>query len=261
MDNRRLSSEAALPPEECLADVQHRFEGLVLNLIDADNAKERLPFKYVSPEWLGAPGWYFWPKGMRGVYFLRLESASGTGEAVEGHFSLYYYPHPGEEIFASYSLVEQLARVSDLFSRKPPEDIGACCCRHGHAHDGYSDLGDGLGIPVPEKRAELKPWLYRLGAVMFTWEGNKLSRCKVEAPFRSCTWAIDKVSVADEKGNGLTVLDRHDPDRNLPAWDLCRSFTLRFLDGLSLIAIGHTLKRAIIGSDTCSICDMTYMLE
>lgn len=258
---QRQTCEISLPTDGGLVAAQQCFEGLVLNLINADNARERLHFKYVSPEWLGVPGWYFWPKKMRGVYFLRLESAAVRGTATEGYFVLYYYPHPHEEVFAAYSLIEQLARVSDLFSRKQPEHIGVCCCRQGHAAGDFSDLNDGLGIPVPKQRAKLKPWLYHLGAVMCLWEGGKLRRCKAEAPFRSCTWAYDKVTISDEQGNDYTVLDRHGLDRNLPAWELCRFFTLSLLGDLSLLQIKHTLESESSGSDTCSICDMTFALD
>jgi hypothetical protein len=255
------ADETALLPDESLAVAQQRFEGLVLALINADDARERLHFKYIGPEWLDAPGWYFWPKNRRGVYFLRLESAAGSGPATDGRFALCYYPHPDEEVFAAYSLIEQLARVSDLFSRKRPEHIGACCCRPEQAAGDLSDLGDGLGIPVPEKRAALKPWLYSLGTVTCRWEGDRLRRCEVEAPFRSCTWAFGKTAVADGQGNDITVLDRHDLDRNLPAWELCRFFTLGFLDGLGLLDIRHRLERASLGSDPCSICAMTFALD
>lgn len=261
MANERQTIESALSSDESLVVVQQCFESLVLNLINADNAKERLHFKYVSPEWLEAPGWYFWPKNKRGVFFLRLESAAGRDTVFDGFFALYYYPHPREKVFACYSIVEQLARVSDLFSRKQPEQAGACCCLHGHAPSDFSDLGDGLGIPVPEKRAKLKSWLYRLGAVTCCWEGGRLKRCKVEAPFRSCTWAFKRVTATDGQGNDFTVLDRHDMDRNLPAWELCRFFILNFLNDLNLLKIKHTLERESQGQDICSISDMTFALE
>ena len=261
MANHRQPIEPAFPPEKNLVVVQQRFERLVLNLINADNAKDCLPFKYISPEWLGAPGWYFWPKNKRGVYFLMLESAACRGRATNGHFALYYYPHPHEEVFAAYSFIEQLARVSDLFSRKQPEHIGACCCQQEQAAGDFSDLSDGLGIPVPEKRAQLQSWLYSLGTVTCRWEGNKLRHCKAEAPFRSCTWAIEAVTVTGEQGTDLTVLDRHGLDRNLPAWDLCRFFTLSFLDSLSPLKIEHTLESESSGTEPCSICSMNFALK
>lgn len=261
MADERQTIEAVLSSDESLVVVQQCFESLVLNLINADNAKERLHFKYVSPEWLGAPGWYFWPKNKRGVFFLRLESAVGRDVVFDGYFALYYYPHPREEVFASYSLIEQLARVSDLFSRKQPEHIGACCCRQGYTTSDFSDLSDGLGIPIPERRAELKPWLYLLGAVTCRWEADKFRRYKAEAPFRSCTWTVDKVTATDEQGNDFIVLDRYDLDRNIPTWDLCRFFTLNFLGDLSLLGINHTLEREFLDPNTCGISNMTFSLE
>jgi len=248
------------PAAENLGLAERSFADLVLRLINIENAKERLHFKYVSPEWLGDPGWYFWPKDRRGVYFLRLETALPDDAGVEAGFALHYYPHPEEEVFTRYSFLEQLARASDLFSSARPQAAGACCCHEDRTPSNYADLHDGLGIPVPEKRAELKHWLYRVGTVACRWENGQPKRFKAEAPSRSCTWACEKITVPAENGNDFTLIDKRELDRDVPAWELCLSFSLNFLNDISLLNIKRILAGCFLAADSHRFNNIDFAL-
>lgn len=222
--------------------VRGLFENLLLTLISVDNARSSLRFKYVSPEWIGRPGWYFWPKSRPGVYFLRLDTACPEGGLWDASFALYYYPHPKEDVFERYSFDEQLTRVSAVFSQEKPEGGCGCLCA-GEPHAGhFADLHDGIGLPVPEVREELNAWLFHIGGVALRWDGERLRRCGIEAVNRSRTWACRDVTLTDEDGHAHTVLRRGEPDRDVPAWELCTAFIGDFLAGLRLLEIDHAVE-------------------
>ena len=224
-----------------ISQVQGLFESLVLQLISAEGARDILHFKYISPEWAGNPGWYFWPKSRPGVYFLRLESASGRGDQLASQWQLYYYPHPDETVFEAYSLDEQLARLSDLFPSSKPECACCCDCCEEHAQSDFSDLPGGTGIPVPEVRERLNSWLFCVGDMSFTWEMERLGRCAVEAPDFSLTWAYMNIFATDKKEHPLPLLTRYETDRKIPAWDICHEFAVSLLSDLRVIDIVTTL--------------------
>ena len=223
-------------------EVKGLFERLVLQMISLDRARNILHFKYVSPEWAGNPGWYFWPKSRPGVYFLRLESASGEGDQLISQWQLYYYPHPDESVFEDYSLDEQIARLSGLFPASKPEGACRCECCEEHALNDFSDLLDGVGIPGPEVRERLNSWLFCAGDMRLTWENEKIGRCIVEAPECSCTWACMDIAAKDPEGNEIPLLKRGEPDRKVPAWEICHEFAGSLLSDLQLIGIVSVLQ-------------------
>lgn len=220
------------------------FENLVLQLIATEDARNILHFKYVSPVWGQKPGWYFWPKSRPGVYFLRLESSSCQGNRLKSHYQLCYYPHPEENVFENYSLDEQIARLSDLFSSIKPDGEYRCeCCDEPAAND-YADLPNGAGIPMPEIREQLNSWLFCIGDMNFNWDVDveKLESCTVEAPDCSLTWAYMDVFATNKEGLEFSLLKKYEPDRKIPSWDICHEFTVNLLKDLSIIGIGSTLS-------------------
>lgn len=206
------------------------IEELILTLINCDNAKKNLHFKYVSPEWIGAPGWYFWPKEREGVYFLKLVDARPQKEVIKSILHVYYYPHPQEEVFWHYSFVEQLTRLSHVFQGSIPGHSEACPCHSDHEHHDFADLQEGLGIPVPQFRGEINPWLYRLGELSCLWDKGILKHLSIEAQARSQTWSCTNLY-----GEGMNGAILYEIDRDLPAWDLVKEFSTGFLEDLKTI--------------------------
>ena len=223
--------------------VKGLFESLILQMISTEGARDSLHFKYISPEWAGNPGWYFWPKSRPGVYFLRLESASCHGNQLASRWQLYYYPHPKESVFDCYSLDEQLARLSDLFPSAKPESACCCECSEEHGRHDFSDLPDGAGIPSHEIRERLNSWLFCVGDMGFAWESEKLERYTFEAPEVSLTWAYMDIFATDQQNHKLPLLSRYETDRKIPAWNLCNEFATSLLSDFLLLNIVATLQQ------------------
>ncbi|HWQ62233.1 MAG TPA: hypothetical protein VN521_07970, partial [Negativicutes bacterium] len=174
----------------------------------------------ISFDWTGPCGWFFWPRNHRGVYLLKEQSSA---QSEGDRFYLYYYPHPDEDVFADFSLAEQVARVSEVFSSQGVQ-FYEDCCEHGHGGcrgGPFQDLRAGKGIPVPAARERLAASLYWVGALTFGWRGGRLRSLTVEAPCRSRTWAI--VDIPGPRGDG-PALRAGDIDRNVPCWQLAWSF-------------------------------------
>ncbi len=199
-----------------------RMESMLFSLVERGTDKAvraRMHFKYISFDWVGPCGWFFWPRRRRGVYLLKEQAAARD----DARFSLYYYPHPDEGVFGDFSLAEQAARVSGIFSSQGVQFYEGCP-EHGHCdcrEEPFADLREGKGIPVPAARERLSASLYWVGALTFGWRGGRLHSLTVEAPLRSRTWAI--VDIPGPRGDG-PALRAGDIDRNAPCWRLAWGF-------------------------------------
>lgn len=238
--------------------VKGYFEELILALINSDNARENLHFKYVSHEWIGSPGWYFWPKKRDGVYFLKLVNAVLLEGGIDTLIHVYYYPHPQEDVFRHYSFVEQVTRASYVFSSSKPGQSEACPCHSDHQHHDFADLQDGLGIPVPQVRNEINPWLYCLGELTCFWKKGQLINLGIEAQTRSQTWSCRSIC---ENDMGKTILDRNEIDRDLPAWELIRAFCLEFLKDLRHIGIFCKSEEEFLSEDSSGMKNIRFNLN
>ena len=267
MKNVHTQALIANPVTICLAEeplflTKDLFENLILNLISVENAKDRLHFKYVSPEWIGNPGWYFWPKSKLGVYFLRLENAYAAAKGIlESSFRLYYYPNPQEKVFDCYSFDEQLARVSAVFGHAKPECSCTCLCLNEPPTGNFSDLSGGTGLPVPEVRGKLNTWLFQIGDAVLRWESEQINCCKIEAPNRARTWACRDVTVIDQNGHTQTILKRSEIDRDIPAWKLCNDFLSSLLQDLHLLGFGYSLEEEQLDQTFYTFQKKTFRLK
>lgn len=204
------------------AQARSRLEDLLFSLVERGVDKDvrvRMHFKYISFDWVGPCGWFFWPRRRQGVYLLKMQSSALDGD----RFFLYYYPHPDEGVFSDFSLAEQAARVSEVFSS---QGVGFYegCPEHGHCDCGeepFRDLRQGKGIPVPVARERLSASLYWIGALTFGWRCGQLDVLTLEAPVRSRTWAI--TDIPGPLGDG-PALRAGDIDRNAPCWRLAWGF-------------------------------------
>lgn len=237
------------------------MEELILSIITVDSAKSRVSFKYVSPEWIGSPGWYFWPKERLGVFFIRLEYAQVKENVLETLFDLYYYPHPEEDVYGGFSCIEQAVRVNDIFSKKGVAFAVACECQNHCGQDEFSDLRDGKGVPSPQYRQALSPWLYRIGAIRAAWNGNELQEWGVEAQVISRTWGVMDVALPGDDGKTHMILERHGVDRNLYAWELAECFCSNFLADLQVLEMSPIIKEKTISTDPYAKNKVVFSLD
>ncbi|MBN1827600.1 MAG: hypothetical protein JW884_00435 [Deltaproteobacteria bacterium] len=186
-------------------------DSLLHDIMNRDNAKERSNFQYVSFDWSGLPGWYFWPKGRDGVYALK-ELENERHDRQNGHnacFALYYYPALHEAAMADYSLFERVVRKSELFDENEIH-VSGCSCHHGEEIAAKPTAWGGIhrskGIPTHYGREVMSPDLFVVASVELEWTKEQLAGCTVRAPERWRTVVGDKL------------------DRNMPCWDLAWSF-------------------------------------
>lgn len=246
---------------DCMLEIRGLFEELILTMLNNDNARENLHVKYVSPEWVGNPGWYFWPKERKGVYFLKLTKVTPLGGGLESLLQLFYYPHPQEDIFRQFSFVEQLTRVSHVFQSTKPQQGEACPCHSQHEPHDFADLIDGIGVPVPQVRSELNPWLYRLGEVICYWEKGKMVYLGFEAQVRSQTWSYGNIKSVPERGKSKVLLEGYEMDRDLPAWELTKNFCLELLNDLKTIGISSETEEVVDFEDSSGINKIRFKLN
>lgn len=234
------------------------FEGKLFDIFERagdEAARAAMNFKYISFDWVGAPGWFFWPRARRGVYQIKEQAVRQGGDKTTVRFSLYYYPHPDEDVFIDFSLAEQAARVSEIFGSQGVLFYEGCS---GHGHCGcreepFQDLREGKGIPVPDARGRLADSLYWVGALTLLWRQDDLEALTLEAPRRSRTWAI--VDIPGPRDGGLE-LKAGDIDRNVPCWHLAKSFAVALTEdfGRAIFSIRQfddlgkeAMKRCVIG--------------
>ena len=212
-------------------NARSEIEELVLHIQRRDDAHERSVFRYMGYDWSGDLGWYFWPKERAGVFSLKEQDSTWHEQTLQSVFRLYYYPDLDEETSAMFSLQEQMVRASELFTRQRPK-FSACCALHESTSDHplaepFADLANGTGIPTVQARQSMCPALFCIGELTFQWEQERLCSCRIEAPIRSQTFAIRDVFLPSVDGQGETlVLKAREIDRNVPCFELARSFVL-----------------------------------
>jgi hypothetical protein len=246
--------------EKMVLPAKGLMEELLLSIITQENAKNRVHFKYVSPEWIGMPGWYFWPKDKKGVFYIKLDRALNKDDGLQCMYSLYYYPHPEEEDFAHFALLEQVARVSDLFSKTGVSFNESCPCQSHCEDEEFVDLKDGIGIPTPQERDSLNPWLFRIGSFETLWKDGVFKECGVEAQVLSQTWVIESVAFPEEEGEGRIIMEKHSMDRSLSTWALAEYFCMSFLSDLKVLDITSNVNEKRISIDPYSTNKLSFSL-
>lgn len=195
-------------------DARILLNNLLFFAMHRPEARDKGAFKYVSADWIGLPGWFFWPKNRTGVFLLKLK---------ENVSCLYYYPSLDEPVFEKFSCLEQLVRTSDLFSRSGV-DFSTECPHCECNETNFKDLEGGKGIPTPEARQQISSELFAVGEIMFGWENERLISIKAKAPCRDRTWAKSALDITTETGL-LRLLEAGALDRDLPCWELTSEFT------------------------------------
>lgn len=189
------------------------------DIMNRDNAKARSNFDYISFDCSGFPGWYFWPKGRKGVYALKeLENERrGRRNRHNAFFALYYYPALTEEVTADYSLFEQIIRKSELFDEGEIHVSG--CCHRDEEIDleplARCSTHRSKGVPTHYGREVMKGDLFVVASVELQWMKDLLTCCIVRAPERWRTLVGDKV------------------DRHIPCWELAWFFVHAFTSELN----------------------------
>ena len=208
------------------------FNNLLFFAMHRPDAREKGEFRYVSADWIGLPGWFFWPKNRLGVFLLKFQEAfsSTSKQHLTTVCRLFYYPSLDEPLFENFSCSEQLLRASDSFSRLGVDfstECPHCECVEG----AFKDLENGKGIPTPEARQRIAAALFAVGEINLVWLEDDLQRVEVKAPVRDQSWAKDAVDVLTENGP-VRLLEAAALDRDLPCWELTSGFAddlVRFL--------------------------------
>ena len=199
------------------------------------DAKENSAFKYVSADWVGLPGWFFWPKNRPGVFLLKINNVLNafSDQGAEIFCRLLYYPSLEEPLFEQYSCSEQLLRASEFFSRKGVEFSTECPhCECSPTH--FSELSEGKGIPTPEARQQISDEFFSVGEIKFCWDKDDLICVRVNAAYRDQTRATTAVEIVVESGV-VRLLGKNEVDRDLLCWDLAADFTQALLHFLPVV--------------------------
>lgn len=211
---------------------KNAMTGLLFLAMNQPEARNAGSFKYVSADWIGSPGWFFWPKSRPGVFLLKLSRAvvSAPANHTSHEYLLHYYPSLNETLFNHFSCVEQMIRVSDFFGKQGVQfstECPHCDC----ADANFKDLTEGKGIPSPQTRHLLSNELFVVGKIRLIWQNGDLLRIESTAPVRDQTWAEKPVEIAAQGGT-VRLLEAGSLDRDLPAWAITDCFTkelIRFL--------------------------------
>jgi hypothetical protein len=221
--------------------------------------RQGMNFKYISSDWIGTPGWFFWPRGKRGVFLVKEQRFEKLYKnKASADFALYYYPHPEEAVFTDYSFAEQVTRVSELFSREGVAFFSGCC-EHGHDNcneERFQDLQEGKGIPTPAARERLSETLFRIGSITLVANNDTLSQAIVQAPIRSRTWSIVDIPCFN---SSELLLNAGEIDRNVPCWELADFFITGLINDIGLTA-GSCCQEGGANIDEVSRCvyDLHY---
>lgn len=208
-------------------------------------AKENSAFKYVSADWIGLPGWFFWPQNRPGVFLLKLTNISNAlpDHSVETFYRLFYYPSLEEPLFEQFSCSEQLLRASAFFSRKGVEFSTEC--PHCECNPtAFAELSEGKGIPTPEARQKISDELFAVGEIKFSWKNDDLSCVRVNATYRDQTRTKAAVEILAESGV-VRLLEADEVDRDLPCWDLAAEFTQALVHFLPVVVHDHSVAEKI----------------
>jgi len=250
--------------EMCPAEeTRHLMQHLIFRVIHRDNAKSLSHFKYIGFDWNGIPAWYLWPKENPGVYAAKESWSESNGEFVRAGFTLYYYPHPEEEAFTDFSVVEQLVRVSDFFDTQGVH-LFSSCCGHGHRHDHpaekpFQDLAKEKGVPTPSGRETLCSSLYFVGSIRCTWLSLGLIHFEVESLVRSRTFAVTNIKVPSESADEMRiVVHAREKDRDVPCWHLSWLFSKAFADDLH---IPYAIDRYHVPDNPDGVCHARFTFQ
>lgn len=195
-----------------------------------ENPCSRLQFISPIP---AETAWYLWLTIRPGVYEIQLEAWGKQG----GEFLLRYYPRPEEEIFASFSVGEQILRVSHYFTDEILEASNEgterenCTCPaaslHPHHHSQPHETQITKGIPRWKFRSQLHPTLFLIGrcSISFT-EDNCLHLEAVSQNYWK-HYSLDGIKILGEDTE-YWLVPPHGLNRNVPGWELTHDL-FRFL--------------------------------
>lgn len=196
--------------------------------------------------------WYFWLKGTKGVYELKLIKVDETSLGEYSNFYLKYYPNFEDEVFETYSCAEQFVRMGDLFEQTNVEiaeehELCPCCgssqCEHEHTDKHF--VSRSKGIPKLLQRKNLSPELFCIGNIEFEIRDNVLTSMIIATASRLVKYAVNGVLVIGEDGISREIIGKNEIDRNIPGVELCKPFYEFLLEKMLGILSVHSLKQII----------------
>ena len=192
---------------------------LLYSLLD-DKIREHIGLKGVSQFFHSGEGWYFWLLQRKGVYEIEFLGREEKNSRVSIEFSLKYYPHPDEAVFADYSIFEQLMRLQYPFEQN---------------------------CPTPQCRENLSPHFFYIGKINLLWydEAVLLSVCSQN---RWIEYLKQGLKIKNNEGVLQEVLGAGEKDRNIPGWDLSfdfynclmKAFCFAYRSAPQLISLKHS---------------------
>lgn len=197
--------------------------------------------------------WYFWLKGVKGVYELKLAHTEEADAREHSWFYLRYYPDFEDEYFESYSCVEQFARMGDSFEQTnvriaTEHDLCPCCgvnqCEHENFNEQFARRSK--GIPKLLVRKNLSPKLFCIGTVEFEISNDALRSMTLITESRLVQYAVNGVQAVDKDGIIREIIGKNRIDRNIPGVELCKPFHDFLLEKMLGILAVKTVKETII---------------
>ncbi|MHC1715023.1 MAG: hypothetical protein AB9858_05435 [Acidaminococcaceae bacterium] len=197
--------------------------------------------------------WYFWLKGVKGVYELKLAYVEDAGTREHSSFYLKYYPDFEDEYFESYSCVEQFVRMGDAFEQTnvriaTEHDLCPCCggnqCEHENLNEHFARRSK--GIPKLLVRKNLSPKLFCIGTVEFEISNDALVSMTLITESRLVQYAVNGVHAVDKDGIVREIIGKNKIDRNIPGVELCKPFHDFLLEKMLGILAVKTIEETTI---------------
>jgi hypothetical protein len=207
--------------------------------------------EYVSKSESSSLGWYFWLRGLDGVYEIERKDDLQPGG---GEFYVRYYPGKEEMVLEEYSVEEQLLRFDesvfdDMLIHRPTEEHEVCpCCAAGHVHHEDHEHCGGehhehqeagtvrpKGIPRLLKKFTMNKELYSIGDLSVNVRPDGAVSAEIRTRDRLVEYAKASIRI-NQNGTEVEVIRQGDVNRNVPGYELSRQFMEffgnRFLSGI-----------------------------
>lgn len=223
--------------------VEDLLTGALVRYLQGGKGRE---LEYVSRSESSSLGWYFWLRGIPGVYEIERKEASLAPEGSE--FYVRYYPGTEEPVLESYSVQEQLLRFDQsvfddglIEAGREEHEVCPCCvaagsqvegdgCGHPyprghHGHHGPASDGRRKGIPRLLKKFAMNKELYLIGTLCVSLRPDGSCAAELRTKGRLMEPAADTIWIIQD-GRRVELVQKGAPDRDVPGYEL----SARFMD-------------------------------
>lgn len=209
-------------------------------------------------------GWYFWLKGVVGVYgleFSRVISSDAENEISE--FSLKYYPGLDEDVVDNFSIREQLLRYSENFDNTPiviqkdgaeKSECPYCGVKkeveneiiHENCECACLDEEKRCkGVPVFGKKDEIKSTDFEIAKIIITLKNQELKKVELKTKSEFVDYVLEDFFLPNQNGEKTKVLAVNDIDRCVPGVVLSTPFYDFFINEFLVKANNFSINEEI----------------